>query len=116
MKALNKYFVIKSIPVQHKLYIVYNSLEGRAKFWFEIERNEFELNQFGLLNALNRHKIICKRIFLNKLEAQYFQPKMDAYELHYSVVQQMPLRVREALVAVDYADGKNIIKTLAQLD
>lgn len=31
---------------------------------------------------------------------------MEAYELHLSVVQQMPRRRREALVTVDYADGE----------
>ena len=136
--TLNKYFVTKSIRNEHKLDIVYNALEGQAKFWFEANRDNFaDYNAFSqsfleeFYSVPIRVKIksdwLAKRFdssdgnlqtyFLKQVkEAQHFVPRMDAYELHYIVIQQMPIRVREALVTVDFTDIKKIQQALSQLD
>lgn len=41
---------------------------------------------------------------------------MEKYELHYTVIQQLPLRVREILATVDFADFQRISQCLAHLD
>ena len=48
--------------------------------------------------------------------AQYFTPKLDQYEINYSVVQQLPMRARDALVTIDYGDTNAVARALAQLD
>ena len=55
--------------------------------------------------------------FLNQVkEAKYFVPKMESYEVNFSIVQQMPIRVREALVAIDFSDMNKGLQALSQLD
>lgn len=41
---------------------------------------------------------------------------MDQYEINYSVVQQLPMRARDALVTIDYGDINIVARALAQLD
>ena len=41
---------------------------------------------------------------------------MESYEVHFCIIQQMPFRVREALVAVDFSDLSKVLQALAQLD
>lgn len=55
--------------------------------------------------------------FLKQItEAMYFDPPLDPHEVNHSVVQQMPSRIREALITVDYASSATILGALSQLD
>lgn len=49
-------------------------------------------------------------------EAQYFIPQMDPYELYYTIVQQMSLRVHETVATVDFSKFDKVSEALSQLD
>lgn len=48
--------------------------------------------------------------------AQYFTPKLDEYEINYTIVQQLPMCARDALVTIDYGNTNAVARALAQLD
>lgn len=55
--------------------------------------------------------------FLNQIkEAQYFLPSFQKYELYFTIIQQLPMRVREILATVDFNDYNEISQFLSQLD
>ena len=55
--------------------------------------------------------------FLKQISvAQYFTPKLDQYEINYSVVQQLPGHARDALVTIAYEDTNHVARAIAQLD
>lgn len=49
-------------------------------------------------------------------EAQFFSPPIEKYELHYTIIQQLPFRAREILSTVDFSDFEKISQSLSQLD
>ena len=57
-----------------------------------------------------------KYLFSQYKEARYFLPMLGSYEINYSIIQQLPLRVREALTAIDYSDRNKLTQALAHLD
>lgn len=48
--------------------------------------------------------------------ARYFEPPLTDYEVNYYVLGQLPERVREVVVSVDYYDVKAVGQALARLD
>lgn len=47
--------------------------------------------------------------FLKQIkEAQYFIPQFELYELHFTIIQQMPKRLRAVLATVDFNDYNKI--------
>lgn len=48
--------------------------------------------------------------------SKYFVPPMEEYKKHDIIIQKMPLRVREALVAIDVSNFYKISQALYQLD
>lgn len=120
------------------MIIVENALEGRAKVWYNANRVQFAnyeafktafLNEFFSIPVRVRMKSqwasrkhtgqsgTLQTFFLKQItEAEYFSPPLDPYELNYTVVQQLPIRVRKSLVTVDYTDSNSIANSLSQLD
>ena len=49
-------------------------------------------------------------------EARYFLSLLESYEITYSIIQDLPLRVSEALTAIDYSDVIKVTQALAHLD
>lgn len=49
-------------------------------------------------------------------EAQYFTPKFESYELHFTIIQQMPIKIREILSTIDFNSFDKITQALSQLD
>ena len=48
--------------------------------------------------------------FQQSTAAQYFTPKLEQYEINYSVVQQLPMRARDALVTIDYGNTNAVAR------
>ena len=138
LEAIEKYFITKRVQNKNKLNVLENALEERAKIWFAIQKNDlvdYESFKTRFLEEFYSIPIkvkiesnwLAKRFdptrgnlqsyFLQQIkEAQYFLPKMESYEVNFIIVQQMPIRVREALVTVDYSSMDKVLQALAQLD
>lgn len=61
---------------------------------------------------------LCLReYFLEQTRAaKYITPRMDDYEINYTIIKQLPQRVRDALSTVDYLKSDVISQALARLD
>ena len=138
IQSLEKYFSIKRVRNDTKLNVVESALEGRARAWFETQRDNFHgydefkdgfLREFysvpikvkiktdWLSKRMDSNQGNLQSFFLDQLKtAQYFIPKMESYAVHFCIIQQMPFRTREALVAVDFSDMSKVLQALAQLD
>ncbi|XP_048513868.1 uncharacterized protein LOC125501641 [Athalia rosae] len=136
LEKIEKYFNIKNTSQANKLDVVERSLEGRAQIWYEA--NNFEnylvfktafLNEFhSIPNQVKiKSKWLTRRYesqngslqtyFYDQIsEAQYFQPKYTDYELHYHIIQQLPIKYRQNLVSIDYSNAKNVAQVLAHMD
>lgn len=135
---LERYFELKHLLVEQKILVVHGALEGRAKIWLDSRRIRFRtyedfktsfLQEFYSvairIREKNRwstrrykaHENTLQTYYLKQAkEAQYFEPKLTDYEINYSIIQQMPVRVRENLVAIDFSDNNLVETALAQLD
>lgn len=138
LNNLNRYFTIKQINDEHRLLLIENALEGRAKMWYETNRDEFmDYEQFKAAflkeffsipirvkiksrwsaRRFEPGKSTLQSYFLSQYkEAQYFLPIPEVYEINYSIIQQLPIRVREALTAIDYSEVNKVTQALAHLD
>lgn len=138
LESLRKFFEIKNILANNQLGFVDGALEGRAKVWFDTKRNSFagydefreqflkdfysvpirvQFKSNWLSRRFESNKEGLNSYFLGQVkEAQYFEPAMKPYELHYTIAQQLPIRVREILSTVDYSDFGKVSNALSQLD
>ena len=113
-------------------------LEGRAKDWYRSQQGQcanFDdfvtvfLAEFYSITTQVRLKSqwfsrrysaadgAMQSYFLKQISvAQYFTPKLDQYEINYSVVQQLPGCARDALVTITYEDTNHVARAIAQLD
>lgn len=138
LEKLNKFFLTKRISEENKLNVLEGVFEGRVRVWFETQRNQFIdfndfrikfLNEFYSIPIRVKYKSnwLAKRFepnreslhsyFLGQIQqAQYFLPRMEDYEVHYTIISQMPIRVREAMATADFSDFNKISQALNQLD
>lgn len=136
LDKLMKYFRAKGTTENNKLEIVERSLEGRAHTWFDA--NVFEtfddfrtafLNEFNsvpcqvklkskwLKRRYNQQDGTLQSYFYDQVsEAQFFQPKYSPYEMHYHIIQQLPVKYRDLLATVNYSDKTSIAQALGNLD
>lgn len=137
-EKLEKFFILKQIPENNRTNILEGVFEGREKIWFdtckplftsfEVFKTKFLEEFFSipirvkikgnwLAKRFDGSKDNLQNYFMTQIrEAQYFVPKLEAYELHYTVIQQMPIRVQELLATIDYSDFNKISQALNQLD
>lgn len=138
LEKLDKFFTAKGINENNGLDILDASFEGRVRIWFETQRVSFDdyndfknkfLSEFYLIpirvkiksNWLQRKFEGSKETLVTYFqrqvqEAQYILPKMEDYEIFYTIVSQMPIRVREAMVTVDFNSYNKVSQSLTQLD
>lgn len=136
LEKLDKFYKLKHVSNINRLDFLDEAFEGRAKIWHETQNYEnyddFKqkfLEEFFSIPVRVRvkSKWFAKRFdpandqlnkyFLNQVkDAQYFIPKMDNYELHYIIIQQLPIRIREIMATVDFNDFNKISQCLSQLD
>lgn len=138
LSDLEKYFIVKNVPEEQKIWVVHSTLEGRAKIWIDGRRSRIN-NYTGFKAAFiqefystaiqireknrwsqRRYKQSdgnLRTYYLKQVkEAQYFEPKMSDYEINYSIVQQMPYRIKESMIAIDFSKTAVIEAALSQLD
>ncbi|XP_024946815.1 uncharacterized protein LOC112495254 [Cephus cinctus] len=138
LHELERYCRLRDVPPESKLKIVETCLAGRALNWFTIHRddfrnfqhfvNKFEAEFYSIPVRIRiktrwqerRYKLsdgsILAYFYDQVRAAQYLCPRLGVYEMHYTIVQQLPMRVREILATVDYADTTILIQALEQLD
>lgn len=138
IERLKKFYSLKAVSDKNKLSFLDGAFEGRARAWFETQKglminyidfkNKFlaefysipirvQIKSGWLSRRFEGNLSNLQTYFMNQVkEAQYFLPIMEPYELHYTVIQQMPIRVREALATIDYNNFDRISQALSQLD
>jgi hypothetical protein len=138
LHELENYFSVSNISEAQKLWTVNSSLSGRAKTWWDINKDicddyenfknlfkeEFYSVQYRVKSknrwSARRYRLSDGnlRSYFNKQnrEAKYFEPKLSGYEINYAIIQQLPFRIRDILATVDYSNTKLILQTLANLD
>lgn len=139
LEKLEKYFVRKNIKECQKLLIVEDSLKGRARVWYEARFNPFITfnhfkhifnEEFYSLEARMKFKTewaakkfkpntdrSLREYFLEQTRAaKYITPRLDDYEINYTIIKQFPQRVRDALSTVDYSRSDVISQALTRLD
>ncbi|XP_043474362.1 uncharacterized protein LOC122506313 [Leptopilina heterotoma] len=138
LERIDKFFVLNRISIDEQLTILKYLLHGKVKTWFHIQQSPFiDINDFKI-KFLNyffsipiqvnfklkwySRRFIPKRgnlqsYFMNQIyEAQYLFSEMDIGEIFYRIIQQMPNRVKDALVTVDYLNFDKILQSLVNLD
>ena len=135
---LEKFFQFKNVKEEHKVIVTESLLDGRARIWAnsgaQIFRNfkgfrEAFLNEFYSIpiRAKLKNQWLSRRYrandgsyqeyFYKQLRnAKYFEPELTTYEITFSVIQQFPSRVREALASVNYENTEAVLQVLARLD
>ncbi|KAK2574868.1 hypothetical protein KPH14_012964, partial [Odynerus spinipes] len=138
LAELENFFQFKHVREEHKVLVTENLLDGRAKVWansmthtftdFNAFREAF-LHEFYSIPIKVKLKTqwLSQRYRYNEGTMQeYFykqrrmaknlEPHMSAYELNYTIVQQFPMRIREALAACDHSDIDAVAQALSRLD
>lgn len=138
IRSFEKYCIRKNIVDDERLLIVEDALQGTAKIWFDTiaipcsSFNEFKdifLKEYFSIEARMQAKKEWEDRRFHKsdmsLQAYYNLqiksakvkvPRMEAYEINFIIIGQFPLRVRDILSTIDYADSERISKALARLD
>lgn len=98
-------------------FVNYNDFKKKFLLEFFSIPIKVKIKSAWLAKRFTPNKDTLQKYFLDQFnEAQYFLPKMEAYELHYTIVQQMPIHIRETLATVDFGSFDNISQALSQLD
>ena len=133
---LNKFFAVKKIPENHKLVIVSNALDEKARRWFDSKilinyqqfvtafKEEFysipvqvEIKREWAERKHSQSGLSLQAYFLKQVnEASHFTPKMTNYETNYIIVKQLPFYVQQALIAIDFNDENAIGQALNRMD
>ncbi|XP_043480161.1 uncharacterized protein LOC122509901 [Leptopilina heterotoma] len=137
IEKLEKYFVLKNLQ-GNRLSLIDGCFDGRARAWFESQRStlinyadfktKFLAEFFSIpIRVKLRAEWLARRFdnssdnlqtyFMRQIkEAQFFTPQYEPYELHFMIIQQLPMRVREIVSTIDFKDYDKISQCLAQLD
>lgn len=138
LENLESYFNLKDISERCKLPIIESKLQGKSKVWWDANKGlctsyaEFKtlfLQKFYSIpiQIKIKNKWSSKRyksqdgslqtyFFKQLRDAKYFVPKLDQYEINYTIVQTLPWRVRDALATVNLADTKAVESAISYLD
>ncbi|KAK2575340.1 hypothetical protein KPH14_012742 [Odynerus spinipes] len=138
LDEVEKYFKFKGVREEHKTLVCESFLEGRAKFWADTVSNitqpytefrckflkefysipvQVKLKNQWLSRRYRQQEGALQDYFYKQIRAaRYFEPEMSTYEINYSVAQQFPIRIREALSTVDYSCTSAMVQALAQLE
>lgn len=137
LEEMKRFFKAKNIRNERKNLMMEHALEGKAALWRELQDNiiDYEdfkrrfLDEFHLVpirvqfkNAwtecrYNAHKESLQTYYYRQVkDARYFIPKLTQYEVNYTIIQQYPVWVKEAVATVNFNDDSLIGQTLASLD
>lgn len=135
---LENYLNARRIVDSARLLVISNSLSGKAKYWyennkqtitsFESFKEQFKKAFFSIPIQMKikekwqnrRYKEEEKSLevfFSEQLKvAQYFEPKMLNFEINFKIAQQLPWRAREALAGADFENAQTVVTRLQYLD
>ena len=138
IEKLKRYFIRKKIREDQKLLLAEDALKDRARIWFEARVHPFIdfdhfcsvfLNEFHSVEARTRAKSEwASRKFRNQdrslyeyfvdqvRAAKYFTPRLDPYEVNYTIAKQLPRHARDILAVVNFAETDRVAQALAHLD
>lgn len=138
IEKLRKFFTVKKVADDNKLNILEGAFDGRVRAWFETKKNSFinykdfekkfleefysipirvRIKSNWLAKRFEPNKESLNSYFLGQVQqAQYFLPKMEEYEVYYTIISQMPIRVRESLATIDFSNFNSISQASTQLD
>ena len=138
LEKLEKYFARKKIPEDQKLLVLEDALKGRAHVWYEARYNPFIsfrhfkhafLTEFYSLESRIKFKSewSCRKFkaanrslreYFNEQvrDAKYITPRLDDYEVYFTIIKQLPQRARDTLATVEYTDADRISQALGRLD
>ena len=135
VEKIEKYYRRKKIKDEQKLLIIEDALMGRARLWYEARLSPFIgydhfksvfLSEFYSIEA--RMKIKTEwgsrkfrsqdRSLVEYFNEQvrmtkYISPRLDDYEVNYTIIKQLPQRARDALATADYAQTPRDLKLYA---
>lgn len=136
LNKFDQFCLIKRIDNSVKLFLMGTCLEGRALTWFEAQaftdfdtfRQSFTDEFYSIrAQAHMRSAWINRRYsqqdgsfhtyFFDQIKkARYFEPPLKTYDLHYTIVQQFPLFIRNMLSSADYTNIDLIVQVLDHYD
>lgn len=138
LENLENYFKLKMIREECKMSIIESEMSGRAKIWWEASKdtintyNNFKeafKNKFYSIpiqvkiktkwssKRYNTQEGSLQTYFFKQLkEARYLRPKLEQFEINYTIIQQLPQRIRNILATVNMSDVKAIEQALSHLD
>ena len=137
LEDMERFYILKGIKEDRKLVFIQQALDGKARLWLDL-KGSFEnytafkeafLSEFystpvaikikskWIARKFNGQNGTLQTFFYKQAkEANYFIPKMSAYEINYSILQQFPFWVQESLASIDFSNSSLIGQTLALLD
>ncbi|XP_043465743.1 uncharacterized protein LOC122500712 [Leptopilina heterotoma] len=136
LQKIENYFRVKGVFGFTRLIVLGESLEGRARGWFEAisvesfdDFKEMFLQEFFSIPIQVRLKtqwssrkytsqegLLVEYLEKQTKDARFIIPRLSEYEIHYTIAQQFPDRVRTALISVDYHSFQSMHHALSQLD
>lgn len=137
LEILDRYLNLKNIKDDKKLAIVDMALERKAHLWWMLQSNiktyeefvkSFKEHFYSVATQVSvRNKWANKKFTKNEgnlhdfyfkqlRESSFIRPILSEYEKNFTIVQQLPLWVREAIALIDLTKSDNIGQTLTHLD
>lgn len=138
LNEIENYFKVKNTGDLGRLLVIENSLEGKAKYWFDNNKStiltfdtfkekfrgaffsipvQMKIKEKWQAKIYKKEDKSLEMFFLEQLRiAKYFEPKILDFEINFKISKQLPHRAREALAGADFENAQTIISRLQYLD
>lgn len=138
IEDLDRFFRFKNIQLEGRLVVLDTLFEGKAGKWYRRVRDQFaNYEQFKQSFLKEFYSTPFRVQFENRWatrrytprdgslhayfnqqlhETRHFDPPLTAYKKNYTIVQQLPSRVRGMVSSVNFADTEALSRTLTQID
>lgn len=137
LESIEQFFLLRNISNNKKVSLLPMTLEGRAQLWYGLQnpfqtyeafKDAFTSEFYSIpIQVQKKSEWSVERFsgndgnlqtyFYKKLKAStYIRPPIIEYERNYTIIQQYPFYVRQALASVDPSDTNTVARTLAGLD
>lgn len=138
LEDLNRYFTFKNVREEHKLIVIESIVEGKMKIWYQIARhtiatfgqfrNAFLEEFYSVpIRVRVKNRWASRRYswkdgslhsyFQQQLrETRFFDPPLTPYEINFTIIQQLPQRIRAVLATVNFSETNLITQALTQID
>ena len=133
---IEHYLRIKKIPTYFEAKVIGNAMRDNAKVWFNAVKNELQdfadfcdriRAEFLSEEVQDRVKEVWRSrkyiegnvlnyFYARVAKAGRFHPPLSPYKVHKTVVFQYPREIQFAMVGVDLADKKAVVRAIAQIE